>query len=164
MSTILLHNIGGVQSNANWNTIEEILDAEGTLTFDGVYRNVYEHRYQLKGKDIILFVTGNYFGLDNTFDKGQPLSQFCTWREVKEMEKLGFRLGWHTWSHRDLTHLSTAEVIKELDNPFGLDLLAYPYGNYNQEVIEIAKSLGYKDAWSVTQGDDTQFRRRRQYL
>lgn len=165
MTTRILHNIGGIPNHSNYNTIEEIELNSDPLTFDGVYRNVYENYHRLKGRDVILFVTGDYMGLDNEFDRGQPRERFCNWREVKEMaDKNNWKIGWHTWSHRDLTGLSTPEIIKELTNPFGIDLLAYPHGNYNQEVIEIAKSLGYKDAWSVTQGDGTQFRRRREYL
>jgi hypothetical protein len=33
-----------------------------------------------------------------------------------------------------------------------MDYFAYPYGNYNDLVLECVKSVGYKYAWSVVQG------------
>ena len=59
----LLHNIGK-RINSNYNTINEVLNNDH-LSFDGVYQNVWENRNLLIGKDIILFVTGDFVGKDN---------------------------------------------------------------------------------------------------
>ena len=45
-----------------------------------------------------------------------------------------------------------------------MDYFAYPYGRYNDLVIECVKEAGYKDAWSVTQGTGEQFKRIRNYI
>jgi peptidoglycan/xylan/chitin deacetylase (PgdA/CDA1 family) len=110
----------------------------------------------LEGKSGILFVMGNYIGLDNVFDLQYvpKLEKYCTWDEINEiLEKHpNFKLGWHTWSHPDLTKLNMDEIIKEITPPFPMDYFAYPYGNYNDLAMECVRSVGYKYAWSVVQG------------
>lgn len=162
----LAHNIGDIK-HPNYNTREQIQNCNEYIGFDGIYLNVYENRDLLKGKHGILFVMGDYVGKDNTFDlKNVPkLEKYCTWEQVKEISKeTGFDIGWHTWSHPDLTTLSKEEIIKEITPPFPMKYFAYPYGKYNDLVIECVKEVGYKDAWSVTQGDGEQFKRKRTYI
>lgn len=164
--TFLLHNIGA-KVNENYNTIEEILatSLNETLTFDGVYRNVFENRHLLKGRNIILFVTGAYVGKDNSFDAPMPLEQFCTWDEIMQIAtETGASIGWHTWTHRDLTTLSEEEIRKELTPPFPMDFVAYPYGKFDDRVLRIAQEFGYTFGYSVHQGDDSQFQKKRSYL
>lgn len=163
---VLLHNITtGSKPNSNYNTRDEIRAATGRLTFDGVYKNVYEHRDVLRGKNSILFVTGAYVGKDNSFDVGMPREMFCDWNEIMELViDFGCKLGWHTWTHPDLTRLSAEEALREIKPPFPMDYFAYPYGRYNASVINAVKAAGFKDAWSVTQGNGQPFQRRRNYL
>jgi peptidoglycan/xylan/chitin deacetylase (PgdA/CDA1 family) len=33
-----------------------------------------------------------------------------------------------------------------------MDYFAYPYGRFNDKVVELVKKVGYKMAYSVTQG------------
>lgn len=98
---------------------------------------------------------GNYVGSDNSFDLAYvpKLEKYCTWEQIKEMsEKYGFAIGWHTWSHPNLTHISRHEMVNEITPPFPMDYFAYPYGEYNQVVLDVVKECGFKMAWSVTQG------------
>lgn len=150
----LVHNIGTIK-HENYNTREEIEACTDTLGFDGVYLNVYENRDVLQGKEGVFFVMGNYVGKDNAFDLPNVprLEKFCTWEQIFEMARdYGFKVGWHTWSHPDLTQLSTAEIMKEVRPPVPMKFFAYPYGRYNQRVIECVRLAGYEAAWSVTQG------------
>jgi hypothetical protein len=74
-------------------------------------------------------------------------------KTIKEMsEKYGFAIGWHTWSHPNLTHISRHDMVKEITPPFPMDYFAYPYGEFNQVVLDVVKECGFKKAWSVTQG------------
>jgi hypothetical protein len=165
----LLHNIGVSPSSdprisSNYNTREEILACDEPLSFDGVYLNVWENRDVLKGKDVTLFFMGDYVGKDNSFDVGMPPERYCDWTQIMDLAMdYGCKLGWHTWSHRDLTTLSREEIIKELTPPFPMASVAHPYGRFNADVKSVAE-LFFHDGWSVTQGDGTQFAKVRTYL
>jgi hypothetical protein len=163
----LLHNIGE-RHNSNYNTRDEILKTpiDSVLTFDGIYLNVYENHDILLGREVIFFVMGNYIGKDNSFDIGQPFERYCNWKQIREMsERIGAKIGWHTWSHPNLTTIkSDMDVIKEITPPFPMDHFAYPYGDVDDRVARLVKEVGFTTGWSVTQGDDSQFKKRRKYL
>jgi len=150
----LAHNIGN-HRHSNYNTREQILNCQEPIGFDGIYLNVYENQDVLKNKSGIMFVMGDFMGKDNSFDLPHvpALEKYCTWEQVYELcAKYDFKLGWHTWSHRDLTKLSREEIIKEVTPPFQMDYFAYPYGTFNDLVIECVREAGFRLAYSVHQG------------
>lgn len=152
----LLHNIGTIK-HSNYNTREQVLNCNDSLGFDGIYLNVYENRDILKNKNGVFFVMGNYVGKDNSFDLEfvPKLEKYCTWEQIEEMiQDFDFKIGWHTWNHPDLTKLTEEEIIYEITPPYPMDYFAYPYGKYNDLVIECVKKIGYKYAWSVSQGSN----------
>jgi peptidoglycan/xylan/chitin deacetylase (PgdA/CDA1 family) len=77
------------------------------------------------------------------------------------------QLGNHTWSHPDLTTLSTSRVAQEisrndafLKKTYGVDTAPYfrpPYGNHNSTVEGVAGALGYTHTtlWSGSLSDST---------
>jgi len=152
----LAHNIGTTQ-HINYNTREQIIACNEPIGFDGIYLNVYENRDVLVGKTGIMFVMGDYVGESNVFDLPNVprIEQYCTLDQVMELcGEYNFELGWHTWSHRDLTKLSKEEIMSEIQPPMGFTMkyFAYPYGTFNDLVIECVKEAGYEKAYSVTQG------------
>jgi hypothetical protein len=156
MNFKLAHNIGDIR-HPNYNTRNQIMDCNDPIGFDGIYRNVYVNQDCLIGKKGIMFVMGDFFGKDNRFDLAHvpQLEEYCTLEEVMELcEKYDFELGWHTWSHRDLTKLTEDEIMYEITPPSNIkcEYFAYPYGTYNDLVIECVKKLNYEAAFSVTQG------------
>lgn len=156
----LVHNIGEGRST-NYSTADKIQKAKGLLTFDGVYRNVWEHKHLLEGKDVILFVTGNYVGHDNSFDCFMPRERFCDWNQIMEMALAGAKIGWHTYQHIDLRKLTREELVKEITPPFPMESFAYPYGYFNELVIDVVKECGYKNAYTVFAGDDSDYQIKR---
>ena len=42
--------------------------------------------------------------------------------------------------------------MREITPPFPMRYFAYPYGKFNDLVIECVKDAGFEKAWSVTQG------------
>jgi hypothetical protein len=144
------------------------LDCNDVLTFDGVYKNVLENVDVLKGKQVMLFIMGKYMGGDNTFDLPNvpKLEHYCSYDNIAsigaEIESL--EVGWHTWSHPDLTTLTKEEIMKEITPPFPMKSFAYPYGRYNDLVIECVKEAGYERAFSVFATDGTQWTIPRPYL
>lgn len=134
---------------------------DGPISFDGVYTSVYNHYRALKGKDVTFFFSGKYLGGNNSFDVGQPLSTFCTWDEILEMaEYLDAKIGYHGWAHLRCPTLTEKEIVHEL-TPIDLAegcSLAWPYGDYDERCIKIARDLGYSEAWSVfPKGGDARF-------
>lgn len=162
----LLHRIEQVKINANYNTREEVARSSGPLSFDGIYKSVYANWDLLRNRDVILFVMGNYVGGNNQFDTGQPYADYCDWNEIMQMvTNMGCKLGWHSWSHADLTTLPDWQLAKEVTPPFKMDYFAYPYGKFDDRVIEAVKNAGYKEAFAAGHlGDDSQWQRRRSYL
>lgn len=172
MKLVLAHNIGN-EKHSNYHTRQQILDCPHPIGFDGIYYNVFENQDVLEGKSGIFFIMGNYIGKDNSFDLDYvpKLEKYCNWEQLNELtSKYDFELGWHTWSHPDLTNCTRDEIIKEITPPFPMKYFAYPYGNYNQLAIDCVKQLGYEEAWSVTQGcqditdPDFKYKQYRPYL
>jgi len=166
----LLHNIGEKKFNnpvidSNYNSIEQIKNYKKTLTFDGIYENVYHNREILKDRKSIFFVMGNYIGGDNKFDLGMPYEKYCTWQQIEDLaSNYDVEIGWHTWSHRDLTTLTTKEIFEECRSPFPTEVFAYPYGKFDIRCIDVLKELGYKKAFSVDIGDNSDYQILREYI
>ena len=85
----------------------------------------------------------------------EKYSDFMNWKQVKELSKQGHLIGSHTVSHRDLTFITYDEIKKELETSKKIlekklgttvDVLSYPFGHYNEKVIEITRKSGYKKA------------------
>lgn len=168
----LAHNIGEV-NHSNYHTREQIKSCNHPIGFDGIYQSVYDNMDCLEGKKGILFVMGNYVGGDNRFDLPYvpQFEKYCTWEQIRELsDKFGFSIGWHTWNHPNLTKITRHEMYKEITPPFPMDYFAYPYGEYNQVVIDVVKDAGFKRAYSVTQGStnpnekDYQYKIYRDYI
>jgi peptidoglycan/xylan/chitin deacetylase (PgdA/CDA1 family) len=114
-----------------------------SLTFDDGYLAHYEVAKKLYRMD----VRATFFiitGLEAYAGK-----RLLTTRPelIKEMVDMGHEIGSHTDTHRDLTALVPQEIEEELarsltfvkgfvDGPVGL---AYPYGSFNKDVVDIAK-------------------------
>lgn len=170
--TYLLHNIGTPPVYdpvvaSNYNTVDQIKETKGLLTFDGVYKNVWYNAelIEMDKREVILFVMGDYVGKDNRFDVGMPHEEYCDWNQIIELvTDYGAELGWHTWSHPDLTTLSEDEIRREVTPPFPMNYFAYPYGRYNDTVRRIVEETGYLNAWSVTQGDGDPYSLKRDYI
>ena len=78
-------------------------------------------------------------------------------RNVRELYS-GHEIASHTVHHLDLVKLSREEIIREIDDDrkaledlFGRSVVgfAYPYGHYNERVLEILKELKIKYARTV---------------
>lgn len=164
---LILHNIGP-KWNANYNTPEEVARTTERLSFDGVYENVWKNRELLKGRKgakTILFVMGKYVGGDNSFDAPMPLEKYCDWNQIMDLViHYNCELGWHTWTHPNLTLLTDERLIQEITPPFPMKHFAYPYGNLNDRVVSAVARAGYEEAWSVNEGNGLQLQRLRRYL
>ena len=161
----VLRNIGDID-DPNYTPLEKILECDDVIAFDGVYRSVYEHRDKLSGKKIIMFIIGGFVGRDNSIlDPDRLLEQYCTWKELEELANVyGWDIGWHTHNHYDLTTLDDKQLAFELTTPFRMTTMAYPYGKFDERVIDAVNKAGFTKAYSVEQGDNTEYQITRKYL
>ena len=168
---IICHSISNdsqYADNTNFNTQKEVFESEGPISFDGVYKNIWKHRSAYLGRGGIIFIVGDWIGKDNSVDvekHGQPLLEMAGREEIGGLVTLGFELGWHTWSHPDLTQCSEKEILQELACDGGYKKhFAYPYGKHDERVRRLVELVGFENAWVLGNGDNSQFQRRRWHI
>jgi len=138
------------------------------LTFDDGFLGVYEHAFPLLSamgwKATMFLVSGLIGGEDEWCRQENPSGRtypLVGRREIEEMACRGFSFQSHSRSHPDLTKLDRRAVTEELAGArqdlealLGQPIryLAYPYGRYNDSVVEIAQASGYHAAFSVQPG------------
>ena len=138
------------------------------ITMDDGYRSVYDIAYPILNKygfTATLFIYTDFVGVSK---------MAITWEQLKEMQAKGFTGGSHTIYHSDLTQPKEGESeqqfiarVKEelygskkiIDKKLGQDtyFLAYPFGRYDQQSIQMAREAGYKMAMSVNRGGNAFF-------
>jgi len=136
------------------------------ITFDGVYKNVLEYALPILrefGYPFELFISSDYLGKNNSFDQPEPLAEFVTLEDLNLLVERNGRLQWHTKSHPDLIkERDISNIILELEiplhlkkiDPKGFNWFAYPYGNFNQIVIQEVRKR-FVGGLSCHQGNDT---------
>ena len=125
------------------------------ITFDDGFRNVYEYGLpvlQRYGFTATIFLVTDYCGQTNSWPS-QPLyverGPLLRWAEVREMSKAGIAFGSHTRTHPDLRMLTSGDAEEELsaskkmiEDAIGcpVNVLAYPYGAYDETVKSLAQA------------------------
>lgn len=128
------------------------------LTFDDGYecfhRNVVPTLSSIGGKAIVFVIT-DYIGQTNDWDlrlSNKPFRHMSA-QQIKEVVRLGFEVGSHSCSHRDLTRLapdvlrdelSTSKRMLEDLTGVEVDALSFPYGRYDRPTAEAAFAAGYR--------------------
>nr|WP_246079010.1 delta-lactam-biosynthetic de-N-acetylase [Paenibacillus piri] len=124
------------------------------LTFDNGYENGYTAQIldvlKEKGVPAIFFVTGPYV-------KDQP-------ELTKRMVSEGHLIGNHSWSHPDMSQISTGRMKEELEkvkqavaNLTGQQTMPYlrpPRGIFSDQVLAFSREQGYTSVfWSIAYRD-----------
>ena len=126
------------------------------ITFDDGYNGIYNYampELKKRGMKATFFITSSMIGVLTT------TYPHVTEEELKLMaaDEL-FSIGSHTVSHLHLDELSPEERDYELtESKSAIEELigkkvvaiAYPYGNYDEEVIKAVKNSGYEIAFAV---------------
>lgn len=133
----------------------DIPDNPIIVTFDDGYLSNYEIAYPiLKELEIpaTIFVVTDTVGA--VAGEGKVNNSHFTWEQAKEMEESGLiEIQSHTVNHLKMTELSHGEIIRQLrkskyDVEKGMgrecDMIAYPYGEYTEQIKEAARCAGYK--------------------
>lgn len=134
------------------------------ITFDDGYEDNYlnafpvlkKHNYKAE-----IFLVADL--LQNDWDRkdNEPLARMLRADQIKEMKEYGISFGSHTLTHKDLTKCTSAEKEKEiagskkmLEEKLGFEIssIAYPYGNFDDTVIDSVKKTGYKYGYTTDKG------------
>ena len=126
------------------------------ITFDDGYRGIYRYAFpelKKRGMKAVFFVVANTVGI---LDSYYP---HITMEELREIASDDlFSIGSHTMSHPNLEELGREQIASELSGSRrvlaemtgrSVDVLAYPYGNYNEEIAVEAEKAGYRIAFAV---------------
>lgn len=125
------------------------------VTFDDGYDDNYAYAFQILKK---YNIAGNFMiptGLVE--NKG-----YMTWNQLKEMAGNPLmHIYNHTWSHaslggaaKDKIEYEIATANKQLEDSLGerVSIFTYPYGSYNQLVIDVLREHGFTAAFSTING------------
>lgn len=133
---------------------ENLPDKTVAITFDDSYVSVYQSafpRLKKRGWPFTFFVNTDSVGAGKLF---------VSWDQLREMSRHGVTIANHTTRHNHLPRrekseslaqwrLRIAAEIKSAQEKIAQEIgsapkiLAYPYGEYDVEVQQIAKKLGY---------------------
>lgn len=131
------------------------------ITFDDGYLDNYQNAYPVLkqyNQKATIFVISDYVS---------TYPNYLTWEQIKEMQESGLiDFESHTLSHVDLTKAGSSEEIMHqlkdartalewrLQKP--IRFIAYPCGAYTDEVQTLTKEAGYRGAFTVHYGLDSQ--------
>lgn len=132
------------------------------ITFDDGYEGIYKFVYPIIKKydfSIIVFLTTGYIGGYNKWDPSPgPRFRHLSWNQIKEMSDNGIWFGSHSVNHHFLTRQNDKIVRyeleaskKNLEDKLGkpVNSFSYPYGDYNNKIINFVKETGYDTAFSL---------------
>ena len=136
---------------------KEILPSKPVvLTFDDGYADFYTSALPLLKE---FNAKATQFVVAGFVDS--PSGRYLTSQQVKELDESNLvTIGVHTWSHLNLSALNVdlnKEVVtakKKLEELVGhqINILAYPYGKFNNQAINQVKNAGFQLAVSTEKG------------
>ena len=143
---------------------ERIPRRVAVLTFDDGYANFYKFAYPVlrrHGFGATVFVVTDQVGGLSQWDPGSS-APLMNWDQLRELSRQGIEIGSHTETHARLTRLPAADAKRQLETSrrvleqsLGVPVhtLAYPFGDWDTGVEELARQTGYRFACSITRGN-----------
>ncbi len=134
------------------------------LTFDDGYRGIKERALPAllsRGFTATVFVVADRIGGVNDWDGETPPEPLLTADEIREMHGAGIEIGSHGATHRALTGLDDADLAREvagsretIERITGAPVTSfcYPYGNFDDRVVEAVRAAGYRAATVIRGG------------
>lgn len=118
------------------------------ITFDDGYRNVYDNAFPLlqqKNMPFTVFVNPSMV---------KPSKLYMDWPQIKELSDAGVIIANHTMAHENLVQdgLTAKQIVDNIEQAEAIikqklgqnhKMLAFPYGEYNEEVELALEKLGY---------------------
>jgi peptidoglycan/xylan/chitin deacetylase (PgdA/CDA1 family) len=136
------------------------------ITFDDGYTNVLENAAPTLARHRFIatqFLVAGLLGENNRWDVeiGEVPASLMDARQVREWLALGHDIGAHTLTHPHLTRLpaeAAREEIsaskKKLEDLFSRQIrhFCYPYGEYDERIIDLVREAGYATACTTRWG------------
>ena len=135
------------------------------ITFDDAYDDLVEYAFPVLRElrfCAIVFVVTALVGGSNVWDQvqGRPAVKLMSADSIRQWAAGGIEFGAHSRTHPELDHIDESVMQEEvagsrtdLEEISGMPVvaLAYPYGNYNQAVVEAA-GRSFRLAFTTEQG------------
>lgn len=110
------------------------------LTFDDGYKDAYTEAFPILQK---YQMTATFYIIRDYVSRSNYMNE----EQIAALEKAGMEIGSHTLSHPDLTKLDPAEAQSQINQSKNKALtFCYPSGKYNNTIIELVQSAGYRAA------------------
>ncbi len=139
------------------------------ITFDDGYRHLAEilPELMLQYKFIpTIFILTGYIGQTNKWDYTHfiKVDYHLDVQSIKKLARVGVKFGSHGHRHLDLTVCSLNQLNTELiqskkilEDIIGSEItsVSYPFGRYNERVVETALKAGYKYGFTMAFPEDS---------
>ena len=153
--------------------LRELLEApppgsrRAVLTFDDGYRGALTRALPAllaRGFSATVFVVADKLGGANDWDEETPGEALLSGDEIRELHAKGIEIGSHGATHRALTRLSDDELSREvggsreaLERVVGAPVTSfcYPFGDFDDRVVEAVRAAGYRAATVIRGGIST---------
>ncbi len=126
------------------------------LTFDDSWLTQYEFAFPILHQ---LGFTATFFTITSAVGKDEGCMR---WDQLKAMQAAGMTIAAHTRTHPKLTTMTPAQLEAEvagsradLQQNMGSasDLFAYPYGEWNPQVLAAVRAAGFHSARALSGGE-----------
>ncbi len=139
---------------AHWLESEPLPSNPIVITFDDGFLGNYTKAFPVMKK---LELTATIYVVEELIGSERYLNDSM----LSEMLEAGFELGHHTKTHRELSNIPVNELEAEvkcsrdrLEDRFDvcIDTIAYPYGSYNEAVLEAVSGADYATGVTIEEG------------
>jgi peptidoglycan/xylan/chitin deacetylase (PgdA/CDA1 family) len=127
------------------------------ITFDDGWIDCYDTAFPVLQK---YGMTASFFIIAGSIGS-IPADHVMSWWEIEEMSQAGMEIGSHTMTHPYLTTLEPDMLASELQDSKALleqhvagpvEVLAYPFGLYDENVMVQTEAAGYRAALTIEDG------------
>jgi peptidoglycan/xylan/chitin deacetylase (PgdA/CDA1 family) len=125
-----------------------------TITFDDAWTGIVDYAQPILQKNTM---KATFFVHVEGIDQGRPTR--CDWSDLHSLvESNLWEIHSHSLTHHNLTKISTNDLVTELKESLeklhqsgftNANIIAYPFGYYNEHVQHVAKEVGYKAGFTA---------------